>query len=477
MKDENRELSTASVAESILPGGRSFDGPDRRAPLRESLTEAGQFHAGQTAGRFYPMACVALEITQRCNLDCSLCYLSDAAEVAHDVPITVLKRRIDMLHSHYGPGTSIQITGGDPTLRKTGDIAALCRYIADLGIRSCLMTNGIRATRAMLSELARAGLNDVAFHVDMTQERRGYPTEKALNAIRAEYIGRARGLGLRVLFNTTVFEENLSEIPGIVRFFRDHANDLALVSFQLQADAGRGVLRSRADEVSQESVMDAIQAGFGTTIDFGSASVGHASCNRYASLLIAGEQAVDLLDDRPLVGDMISALERQEHRVDGHLEIAATLRRTFLKDPRLALRALRHGVSRLWALRGGLWKVRGRASRLSVLVHNFMDSKNLDAERCKACVFMVATEDGPLSMCVHNARRDHYLFQPARMKTEQGGGWWSAATGQQTGKPHRPDPGSPKFKHLKGRLRARAEAARKAAAANNISEKTSEAPS
>ncbi|MEM9138366.1 MAG: radical SAM protein, partial [Pseudomonadota bacterium] len=223
MNDQTPIAPAADVADAVLPAGRAFNGADRRAPLRDGLTAAGEFHARQTAGRFYPIACVALETTQRCNLDCSLCYLSDAAEMAFDVPVPVLKRRIDTIHSHYGPGTSVQITGGDPTLRKTADIAALCRHIAGHGMRSCLMTNGIKATREMLTELAAAGLDDVAFHVDLTQERKGYPTEASLNAVRAEYIARARGLGLRVLFNTTVYEDNLAEIPTIVRFFRDHA--------------------------------------------------------------------------------------------------------------------------------------------------------------------------------------------------------------------------------------------------------------
>lgn len=460
MKDEMPIAPVADVADIILPAGRAFDGTDRRAPLRAGLAEAGEFHARQTAGRFYPIACVALETTQRCNLDCSLCYLSDAAEMAFDVPVSVLKRRIDSIHSHYGPGTSVQITGGDPTLRKTADIAELCRHIAGLGMRSCMMTNGIKATREMLTELAEAGLNDVAFHVDLTQERKGYPTEVSLNAIRAEYIARARGLGLRVLFNTTVYDANLAEIPAITAFFRKHADDLTLVSFQLQADTGRGVLRARPGEVTQQNVMAAVQHGFGTPLDFDSASVGHALCNRYANLLVAGDRAVDLLADRLLVTEMMTALEQNEHQVDGHLDIAITLKRAFRRHPRLALRAAVHVVGRLWALRRGLWKSRGKATRLAVLVHNFMDGKKLDMERCKSCVFMVATEDGPLSMCVHNAKRDHYLFQPASVPTAKGEQFWSAATGCTTDTPDRPDLGSPAFKQLKGRLRAKAMAER-----------------
>ena len=126
------------------PLGRTFDGTDRRARLRKALENCGEFRANQTAGRFYPAACVALEITQRCNLDCTLCYLSDKAEVAHDVPLPILFDRIATIHEHFGPGVSVQITGGDPTLRAPADLAALCREIRRHDMRSCLMTNGIR---------------------------------------------------------------------------------------------------------------------------------------------------------------------------------------------------------------------------------------------------------------------------------------------------------------------------------------------
>ena len=82
--------------------GRTFEGTDQRAPLRDGLIAAGQYDDLQTAGRFYPIACVSLEITQRCNLDCTLCYLSDRAELAHDVPLSILFARIAMIAQHYG---------------------------------------------------------------------------------------------------------------------------------------------------------------------------------------------------------------------------------------------------------------------------------------------------------------------------------------------------------------------------------------
>ena len=50
---------------------------DPRADLAWRMQRTGQWLPGQTAGRRWGVACVSLEITQRCNLDCTLCYLSD----------------------------------------------------------------------------------------------------------------------------------------------------------------------------------------------------------------------------------------------------------------------------------------------------------------------------------------------------------------------------------------------------------------
>lgn len=59
----------------------------RRNTLRERTQRTGQWSSAQTAGRRWAMDRVALEITQRCNLDCALCYLSDSAEAMRYVPL------------------------------------------------------------------------------------------------------------------------------------------------------------------------------------------------------------------------------------------------------------------------------------------------------------------------------------------------------------------------------------------------------
>ena len=134
---------------------------------------------------------MAPEISQRCNLDCTLCYLSESAEAVHDLPLEEVFRRIDMIAQYYGPGTDVQVTGGEPTLRRRDELVAIVARLTRKGLRALLFTNGIKATRELLVELAKAGLTDVAFHVDTTQQRAGYRTESDLNVLRREYIERA----------------------------------------------------------------------------------------------------------------------------------------------------------------------------------------------------------------------------------------------------------------------------------------------
>src|SRR3990167_21627 len=200
-----RVFSPAENA-SWMPSPPSSDGgPSAMETARLRMVRTGQWSDEQHMGRRWQVGCVALEVTQRCNLDCTLCYLSENAEAIRDLPLAELFRRIETIALMYGPNTDVQITGGDPTLRKREDLVAIVRHIRAHRMRPTLFTNGIRATRDLLGELAAAGLVDVAFHVDMTQRRAGYASEAELNAVRHDYIRRARGLGLEIMFNTTVF--------------------------------------------------------------------------------------------------------------------------------------------------------------------------------------------------------------------------------------------------------------------------------
>ena len=366
----------------------------------------------QVLGRRSTIGCVALEITQRCNLDCTLCYLSESSGSVKDVPMDVLFRRIDRVRELYGPGVGVQVTGGDPTLRKRDELVAIVRRLSDRGLRPSLFTNGIRATRDLLMELADAGLFDVAFHVDTTQRRKRYSTEAALNAVRREYIERARGLKLAVIFNTTVHGRNLGELPMLARFFLRNSDVVGMASFQVHAVTGRGEWRERAPDVSPRAIAEQIRRGVGLPrLAWDTALVGHPSCNQGTMLATVGEQAVDVLTDHGLYERFLDEFRHVQFDRRDVQRTAGRVVRTAFRNPYWLMRGGLFLLRKLWTVRRQV--LRGdRIGKITFFIHNFMDSSALDPERIRNCSFMVMTDDGPVSMCEHNARRDEFILKP-----------------------------------------------------------------
>ena len=451
------------------------DVPARREPLadatadmRSRMQRTSQWSASQMAGRRWPVACVSLEITQRCNLDCTLCYLSESSEAVRDFPLEEIYRRIDTIVAHYGRGTDVQVSGGEPTLRKRSELVAIVRRLARKGLRASLFTNGIKATRELLIELADAGLADVAFHVDMTQERAGYASEGELNALRREYIERARGLAVSVFFNTTVHAANLDDVPMLAAFFVAHADVVRFASFQLQAETGRGTLLARPDLISNDSIAARLQRGAGAPLAFNVLAAGHHDCNRSAVLFVVNGRTYDAFADARFIRRFMRETAALQIDRGTPWRSFRSLAAAALRRPALCLASLRWAVAFAWKARRDLLAARGRVHKLTFFTHNFMDACKLDADRIEACVFMAMTQDGPLSMCAYNAQRDDYLLKPLQTTA---GTWQPLAEGHS-------DIRTFPVKWLKGRSREAALAARRRAAADRAagnSEPTTEA--
>lgn len=388
--------------------------PEERAHLRERLAwtldriPTEHRTRNQVLGTKRSIGCVALEVTQRCNLDCSICYLSEHSEGTPDLPLETIMRRIQLVRDQYGVGTNVQITGGDPTLRGAADLERIVRRIVELKLVPALFTNGVHASRELLTRLKAAGLVDVAFHVDLTEKRPGYSSEVQLHEVREAYIERARGLGLNVIFNQTVFARNVEEVPELVRFYLRHADVVGMASFQLQADTGRGLTRKRQARIDLDSVGARIDAALGVPLSWENVLFGHPRCHRIGYALVLGDQPIDLFDDRAALEEMLHAT------ADTFMDRTRPLRgavqgvQAFVRNGSLRSGACYWGrrIRENWRplLRSG-----GRIRKLSFFMQNFQDRSALDHERVDACSFHTVNDAGGVSMCVHNAWRDHYL--------------------------------------------------------------------
>jgi hypothetical protein len=202
---------------------------------------------------------------------------------------------------------------------------------------------------------------DVAFHVDMTQERKGYASEVELNAIRAEYIERARGLPLSVFFNTTAYDGNFHEIPAVAAFFVANATWCAS-----RASSSRPI-RARHDAGPPPADRHrhrggAAAGGARAPINFDTPIAGHSECNRYAMTLVANGRVHDLYGDGDALATILETTAGIQFDRQHRGRAVMALARGLARRPGGTLRLVPWALGRLWAMRRDLWAARGRAT-------------------------------------------------------------------------------------------------------------------
>ena len=144
------------------------------------------------------------------------------------------------------------------------------------------------------------------------------------------------------------------------------------------------------------------------------------------------------------------------------LRTVKALIRWALHHPQVLLPGVHWLAGLAWRMKQDLARSRGEVRKLSFFIHNFMDACNLEQERVDACAFMVATVDGPLSMCVHNAKRDDYLLKPIAVGAGEKMRFWSPVSGEFEGAMPAPQSVAHSRKTARGRAKVELDAARAA---------------
>ncbi|MCG2729397.1 MAG: radical SAM protein [Acetobacterium sp.] len=165
--------------------------------------------------------CTALiEVTQRCNLNCSFCFADAHGKVADDLSEETIQAMYQSIMETSG-NCNIQLSGGEPTLRD--DLPQIIKLGHDIGFSFIqINTNGIRLgeDEAFVKQLKEAGLNSVFLQFDGTndgifEKLRGRPLLatkiKALENCRKYQIGV-------VLVPTLVADVNDDDLGNIIDF-------------------------------------------------------------------------------------------------------------------------------------------------------------------------------------------------------------------------------------------------------------------
>jgi len=177
-----------------------------------------------------------LAVTYRCNNDCPHCYNARPRDYP-ELPTEDWRTIIDRLWDAGVP--HICFTGGEATLRR--DLPDLIAHAEAKGQITGLLTNGRRlADRGFVSTLAAAGLD----HVQITLESGKAETHDRMVAAKGAWNQTVAGIrsaldaGLFVMTNTTLLEQNSSQICATIDFLADLG--VPTVGLNALIYAGRG---------------------------------------------------------------------------------------------------------------------------------------------------------------------------------------------------------------------------------------------
>jgi uncharacterized radical SAM superfamily Fe-S cluster-containing enzyme len=225
--------------------------PASRPPVCSTSVERGcPYDCGLCPDHRQHTCCVVLDVTERCNLACPVCFAAAGASRKPDPSLDEIEAWCRSLLAAGGP-FNIHLSGGEPTVRR--DLPEVIRRIRALGFSYIqLNTNGVRLAleKEYASELKEAGLSCVFLQFDgitddVFKTIRGRPLlETKLTAIRN--CGEQE-LGV-VLVPTLVPGVNTGQIGGILRTAIALAPSVRAVHFQPVSYFGRYPVEPKNDD-------------------------------------------------------------------------------------------------------------------------------------------------------------------------------------------------------------------------------------
>jgi uncharacterized radical SAM superfamily Fe-S cluster-containing enzyme len=178
-------------------------------------------------------------VTNRCDLHCWYCFFyAEKSGYIYEPTLEQIKEMVLNLRDERPvPGNSVQITGGEPTLRD--DLPEIIRIIKSVGIDHIqLNTNGIRLARDFeyFKKLKEAGVSNLYMSFDGVTPRTNPKNHWEVPAV----LENARKLGVGVVLVPTIIKGiNDHELGDIIRFGFSNIDIIRAVNFQPVSLTGR----------------------------------------------------------------------------------------------------------------------------------------------------------------------------------------------------------------------------------------------
>jgi radical SAM protein with 4Fe4S-binding SPASM domain len=164
-----------------------------------------------------------IALTYRCQNRCDFCYASSPYRGERDKEMTTdeVKRVIEKIHGEAHVPT-ISFTGGEPTIRH--DLIELIRFANDIGMRTNLITNGIKCSNEeFVYRLADAGLKSAQVSLESHRE----DIHNSIVGNKLAYKHTLRGIknlkssGIHTHTNTTICQKNKNHLIPLIQFLKE----------------------------------------------------------------------------------------------------------------------------------------------------------------------------------------------------------------------------------------------------------------
>lgn len=369
-----------------------------------------------------PAGLAILEVTERCNLTCPMCYAySSPAE--RDYSLEEIETRLDQLIAVEGKGISLQISGGEPSVRKDLDIIAGMVKRKGFGQLE-MVSNGIRLAREpdFAEKLVAWGFTSVYLQFDSTRpadiiKLRGEDLwdvrEKAISALERVKLPSTLAVSLYDGLNS-------DQIQQVIDFAWQHPVTVCAIAFQAATPFGRFEVNNKDSsphgngnghtstevprlprKLRMPEILKLIEDQAGVPQDlFFPVGEGSPLCNTFTLLKYTKDgykpiapnftlqEFMEVMGPRPnmtlrmLTRGRAAILPQIVSNIGGSLKLMKTLWPHIGTDP-------------------SFWT---SCKTLTLFVKPFMDESDIDMSRIERCCFHNASPRGVMSFCALNAR-------------------------------------------------------------------------
>ncbi len=185
-----------------------------------------------------------IDVTNRCNLHCPICFAAAFAKgYVYEPSLNQVKAMLNLLRNNKPvPCPAVQLTGGEPTLRE--DLVEMVRYAKEVaGFKHVeIDTNGIRIAKedGYAEKLAEAGGTTIYLSFEGLEPKAyGHKGANLLN-IKLKAIERCREAGIGVVLVPTLTKTINDDQPGkIIEFAAENVDVIRCVNFQPISFVGR----------------------------------------------------------------------------------------------------------------------------------------------------------------------------------------------------------------------------------------------